>query len=457
MNDITRRYLERIAAHRTSPATFTAAAAASPLLRTAYEGAFLTRPAFLDNDEVRGLESDLCRLYDLLVSLPERISSGDLRGYAAAAGLNTAQIEAVERLRSDRPPRLGRADLYQDSEGFKVLEFNLGSPLGGLENPELNRAMLASPVLAEFAQQEHLGFRDTVASVARTVLRSCHHSQAETRPVMAIVDTPAYFAKVGRRLQGLARLFRGHGLDAFACDASQLTVAGDRVVADGRTIDVIYRFFALEDLQTGVYELELFEPILRAHERGRLVVVAPFDTELYGTKRAFALLTDDRWRAAYPVEDRTLLDRLLPWTRELRTGRITVGADEVDLVEYCREHQSELVLKPLLLHGGAGVVPGWQVPEDVWRQELQRGLRDGHVVQRRVRPQSEPFLDPATGADVDVVLNWGVFVDDAGYAGAFVRGCPDPDVGVVSRDVGASVGCCFTQRTRPLHHGARAR
>jgi len=43
--------------------------------------------------------------------------------------------------------RLARADLYRESDGFRLLEINIGSTIGGGDNAMVNRAMLINPVL----------------------------------------------------------------------------------------------------------------------------------------------------------------------------------------------------------------------------------------------------------------------------------------------------------------------
>jgi hypothetical protein len=444
LNALTQRYLEQLGGGPSSVRS-TAAAESSPTLMAAYQGRFLSRPTFLDADELFALTSDLARLHRLLVSVPDRFFDGSLRRYAVSIGLNPTQVEAVLRLSSDRPLPLGRADLYRERDGFKVLEVNLGSPLGGIENAELNRAMLTSPSIARFVAEEGLAYHDTLASIARMLLEHCGLSQAEARPIVAIVDTPASFAKLGRRLHAIARSFSDHGLDAVACDISELRAKGDRLAVCGRVVDVIYRWFVLDDLQSGGYDLELFEPILQAYERGRVAVFTPFDVELYGTKSALAVLSDDCHRDAVGEEDRELVDRLVPWTREIREGTTAVGAEHVDLLDHCRETQADLLLKPSFSYGGQGIRAGWLTSEEDWCRALGDALDQHYVVQRRVRPQPEPFLDERTGAVEDIVLNWGVFLDGNGYGGAYVRGCPDPDVGVVSMESGARFGCCFVQ------------
>jgi hypothetical protein len=306
--------------------------------------------------------------------------------------------------------------------------------------------MLAAPVLSEFVAEEGLTYRDTLAGIARALLACAEASDADVRPKVAIVDAPHSFTELAPRYHALARQLGDHRIDAFACGASQVSFEGGRLVADGRAIDVVYRWFVLDDLRSGAYELELFEPILKAYERGRVAVFAPFDVELYGNKQALALVSDPRYRGAFTDEETALVDRLVPWTRELEQSRTTVGGEEVDLLEHCRENRDELLLKPSFAYGGAGISPGWQMGDDEWRHALEEAGRGHYVVQRRVRPLTEPFLDEATDAVADVVLTWGVFLGTDAFDGAYVRGCADPDVGVVSLTAGAAFGCCFMPR-----------
>ncbi|MFE3938078.1 hypothetical protein ACFXPJ_31065, partial [Streptomyces goshikiensis] len=119
----------------------------------------------------------------------------------------------------------------------------------------------------------------------------------------------------------------------------------------------------------------------------------------------------------------------------------------VDTLSHALAHQHELILKPTLLHGGKGIVAGWTADAAQWEREVASAMDGPFVLQRRVRPASEPFPDSAGGSQ-ELFLNWGVYLgargaDDDGYAGGFVRGSTDPAVGVVSMAGGATVGCVF--------------
>jgi len=100
-------------------------------------------------------------------------------------------------------------------------------------------------------------------------------------------------------------------------------------------------------------------------------------------------------------------------------------------------------------HGGAGIVTGWRVDADEWAARVAAAKDGAWVLQRRVRPEPEPFPVVGSAGYHDVYMNWGTFIADPraiggdGYAGCIVRGTTDADVGVVAMGAGALVGCGF--------------
>jgi hypothetical protein len=237
-----------------------------------------------------------------------------------------------------------------------------------------------------------------------------------------------------------------YGLEAVPCHLGQLRAAGRRVWLDGRPVDVIYRVFLIKDLlrpEAG----ELAGPLLRAAERGEVTLFAPMDAELYGSKGALALLSDEANRHLFGEAERASLDRILPWTRMVRPGPVTVGGGQANMAEYAHAEREHLVLKPTALHSGAGVIQGWLTSPDDWRHQFRTAMDGPFVLQRRVQPLAEPF--PAESGPRPWVLWWGAFLGMQGYGGAIVRGSTDPDAGIKSMPHGATGTCCFHQ-PRPV-------
>ncbi len=441
-NTLTERFLAAWDRHHPGDRELLTAARESDLLQTAYGGRLLTRPAFLDGPEHDRLAADMRAVHALLVSLPDRLFDGDLGAFAGATGMTGPQTDAVRRSVTGAPTALGRADFYADATGFRLLEFNLGSTVGGLDNAELNRAFLRHPLVSEFVWAHRLGYRDTLQDMVDTMLAECSTDGLPERPVVALADWPTSFPSLRRRLGFLAERMSPMGIDARPCHVGQLTARRDGVFLDGTRVDIVYRLFMIEDL-VDADSLSVVEPVLRAAEAGTVALFTALDAELYGSKGALAMLSDERYRAAFGPAERELLDRFLPWTRPLRPGTVAVGSETVAAVEYAREHRDDLVLKPTLLHGGSGVVCGWTVDDSTWRKHLDDAMDGPFVLQQRVRPVPELFPDEDAASLRPWVLNWGAFLVRAGYGGAFLRGVTDAEVGVVGMGVGASAACCF--------------
>ena len=442
-------YGEQLARHPSTGSHHpTAAARESATLTLAYQERFLNGPAFLGETERRTVVEDLHTVYRLLRSLPERVFGGSITALAAAVGMDPLQSALITRsARTGALLPLGRADLYHDGTEFKLLEFNLTSALGGFENADINRAMLAYPPLEEFVRRHGLRYRDTLGRMVRTMRAECAANIPTDRaPVVAVVDTPDNFAVVGPRLRVFAAKLADYGAEGIACDLGELTYPNGRPTVAGRAVDVVFRYFLPEDLTDPAAAAQL-EPLLVAVEQGRVGLFSRLDAELYGNKGTLAILSDEQHRELFDAAELACIDRLLPWTRYVRPRATDPGGAQVDLLAHALAHRHELILKPTLLHGGNGITAGWEAGEAEWKHKVTSAMNGPFVLQHRVRPAAEPFPDGAGGLQ-ELFLNWGLYLgargaDDDGYAGGFVRASTDPSVGVVSMGSGAMVGCVF--------------
>jgi hypothetical protein len=245
-------------------------AAAPKLDATTFLGRCLSRPAFLGAAEYRQLKADLDLLHSALTRLPERVFGGDLAQFARTVGLTEAQVQAVSRGRGAAPSRMGRADMYRDDDGFHLLEINMGSTVGGVDNPVLNAAMMEHPFIADFVAANNLTYAETMADVVRTILTEAKVPTG-VRPVMAIADFPDSYPELERQLRKSAEMLAQLGIDALPCPVDALEYRDDRIWLGDRPIDVVFRLFMIEDvLKPGA--VELLEPVLKASERGHVSI-----------------------------------------------------------------------------------------------------------------------------------------------------------------------------------------
>lgn len=428
--------------------SLTAEAHRSPILENTYFGRFLPQPIFVDAAERAALERDLVGILRLLRSLPTRLFHDDVGRMCDAVGMTPLQRRAVFDTWEDQEVFLARADLYQGQSGFKLLEFNIGAALGGFENAELNRALLGAPLLKRFVDEEELSFPDTVDLIAGEIHRAARRRGLPKRPRLVIVEWPSNFKENDiNRMRGWAALLSARGFDGAVCHAGQLQAKEEGLYFEGQKVDVLYRYFLVEDLLSPEAPA-LIEPILAAHRRGRVLLAMGFAGELLGNKRNLAFLSDDANRLRFSPQEMALIERKVPWTRSLRMGPVRWRGQQRDLIQLALERQPDFVLKPSLMHGSVGFTAGWAVSPERWRSELEKALEQPYVIQERVTPRGVPLA--RRGADgvslQPTILNWGIFVIDDRLGGAIIRGVAHETPQGITMSTGAAVAGAFWRR-----------
>ena len=446
---LTANYLDEVRRQGASPAELLGDMAQSQavLLNSFYPGMrYLSRPLFTSQPEYSQLYADVEGVRRLLVSLPGRLYEGDFAAFARDAGAEGYQLRAITASRGDPVSPQARADLYEDGAGFRLMEFNMGSALGGMENADLCRHMLRNPVLARFAAAHRLGYVDTMRAQV-TGLFDATGLVPGSAPVVAVADWPSSYAgRLGPYMHKLAARWREFGLDAHACHMGELEVRSGRVWLAGRAVDVVARMFLLEYLlEPGA--AELMDPVLGAVARGQVAMFTPLDSELYGSKAALAMLSDERNRPLFSTAELASIEAILPWTRMMRPGPVTLeDGQRVDLLDYATAHADDLVLKPALRYGGQEVLAGWHraTSAELWRDQLIKALGGPYVIQRRIRPVPELF--PADGGERSSWnVAWGVYTTSSGFGGIISRGgTVDSGLAVLNVSSGAHCGCALT-------------
>jgi hypothetical protein len=246
----------------------------------------------------------------------------------------------------------------------------------------------------------------------------------QSRPVMVMTDWPSSYEVLATYIDNYTAQLSTLGLDACGGHIGQLEVRDGRVWLRDRPVDIIYRLFMVEDLLENPEAPALMEPILNAAARGQVKIFTPMDDALFGSKGALAMLSDEGNRGRLDPAHLASLDRILPWTRMVRPGPVTLeDGRRVDLLDYALGHQHELALKPTLLHGGSGVVLGWrsETSAQEWEEQVRAAMDGPYVIQRRIVPTPELF-SADEGDPVPWVVTWGAYTTVSGYSGLYLRG-----------------------------------
>ncbi|WP_055599198.1 hypothetical protein [Streptomyces aureus] len=418
MTDLSRTYVDECLGGNRGLAEAVARAGLPPAFEEAWRAHLLPRPWFVRAPETAAFARDLEGLFELLVSLPLRLFDGDVDRYAAEVGIDPPLAALLRRGGSGAPAKFGRADAYHDGTGYKLLEFNLGSEVGGVDMAVFNQGLLRVPEFADFARVHRLDHVDIAARTAAVLRdRAKPALSGGGDPVVGLIEGRGGVAPYGRLMRATVEAMAEQGIDVRIGEIGDVRTRSDgKLTLAGTPLDLVLRNFAATQLLEDPAGPDVAEPFFRAHRAGRTILFTSLESGFYSNKSALALLTDPCRRGSFDADERALVDRVLPWSRTLHAS---VPAELVDL---CRERRERLILKPGAGYGGLDTFVGWECTDAEWDKAVRVAVeRGGYVAQERVVPRPEPVYDPATGEVDDWIAALGVFLTDEGYAGTHAR------------------------------------
>ncbi|AGL16492.1 glutathionylspermidine synthase family protein [Actinoplanes sp. N902-109] len=429
-DQVVARYNEEVRAPGSGLATLAEQVRSYPTL-TPWPGAYLARPLFVAEREIRAFADDLRHLLDITFALPDRMFAGDLEAFRSLLGISDTHWEAIRQYGGDiRPARFGRADMYHDGTSFKLLETNLGSESGGWAlGSEMSRAMLEVDDFAAFARRNRLGYVHPVRALAQALRDFAAPVAAGREPVVAMLEWRDGLKDYGELALNFQSALRSEGLDILVAEVPDVHEQDDALYLGDTRIDVVYRCFVPDQIAEETGGWDLAQPLLRAHRAGGTLLWTPFSSNMFANKACLALLSDPARRALLGEDERRLVDRVLPWTRLVNTEVLRSGTD---LLDECRERRDQLILKVNARGGGVGIVVGWESDDATWRRALEDYATEGYVVQERVVPRTEIVVNPATGATEGWQAAYGLFYTPQGFAGSYAKVVPAGSGGVIS-------------------------
>lgn len=410
-----------------------------------YGSLILDRPMFVSANEITSFADDLTALFEILVSIPQILFDGDLLSCCSALGMDERVAALMCKGATGQPPVLGRADAYHDGTSFRLLEFNIGSELGGIDAAQVNRAWLGIPAFREFARRQALGYVDTARRVADALRKAAEPVTTGGEPVVALLESTGGLAAHELVFPAIREALCQHGIDLRLGEIHEVAERNGKITLHGTGVDVILRYFAAGELAESPHSEESLDLILRAAAAGKTVLFTPLEGGLFASKGCLALLHDPRLLESLTAGQRGIIERVVPWTRLLAAGPWQAKSDRAELAELCRVNRETLVVKPGVGYGAVNTFLGRETAPQRWNDLMAHCANGDYVVQQLVTPEPEPIVNPDTGVVEDWRANLGIFVDESGYGGAFVRALKAADGSVISySNPGTRGGCVFS-------------
>lgn len=417
-------------------------------------------PLFVESERRQAMDELAVDLVRLVRSLPYRLFEGRADRLAEAYGLThrTARLMAtlLER-REDVEAMLARADFLDTPDGLRCLEINFSANLGGWKSPLWVRRYLSNPLIGRFLMEHgaRVAHRGPLQELFRQVAE-----RAATNGLTRAGDLQVVFV---RQLSGRPRLRRFDAYFAGELDKA-LTRAGFQLTGRATVCDwpdlraergVLFcdghRVHAVVEHYCGFVKPE----VLSAWQTGQTLLYNGPLTRILDDKRTLAFLSESVTSPVLSPEEKALVQRAVPWTRQVAPTSCDFRGESVWLPDLLTSHRQELVLKSARGMGGEEVHVGAYSAKAEWEGAVATALSAGDwIVQERVDGVRRRFQHGERGAeDHDVVFGHFVVGDRAG--GGFIRLAPSATGGpVINANRGASEGVML--EVRPNVHRTAA-
>ncbi|WP_285733461.1 hypothetical protein [Nocardiopsis sp. ATB16-24] len=325
-----------------------------------------------------------------------------------------------------------RPDIVVSQGVPKVLECNIGSAIGGIEDLARLDPLLWGSSAAEKFRREH-GVRSgrTVQARRELLTRIARDRGALGRLRMGIAGhSEATFAEV---VEDAA----AHGIDAFFVELEDLTEDGGLRRGSEPPMDLFLQKF----IAAGAYrDGEPMAALEAAVDRDSTFVANPDLSSLFSSKTVLAWLTSSA--EDLPERDRRTIQRHVPWTAELQDSRVVYKGVRQELLPLVLRDREELVLKPVDGFGGHGVVVGRTTGEAEWAAAVDDCLKERYIVQVYTHPDTFSLScwhgPSATHELLDTAAVISPFVIDGQVTGYLARtGSLIGSGGVISAETGA--------------------
>jgi uncharacterized circularly permuted ATP-grasp superfamily protein len=367
------------------------------------------RPVFLSPQD----EQRVRRVAETIAAIAERLTAESLKDISLFKQFHLRQEEeALVRMNGGYAPvsAASRLDAFLLPESLKFTEYNGESPAGAGYSESLSDIFRALPVMEEFKRRFEVHSYPLSAKLLDALVSTYVDWGGQTkRPQMAIVDwkdVPTW-----SEFEILKERFEKMGVSVELADPRELEFSGNRLIANGKAIELLYRRVLINDIVARPKECEA---LVKAHASGEVCVANNFRCKIPHVKAFFAVLTEEKNARYFSTEERELIQRHIPWTRVVADIRTEYDGEPVELLEYVRKHQRTLVLKPSDEYGGRGVTLGWETEKKEWEVAIEQALPGGKaaktqgcwIVQERIpmRRGTFPFIGKANKVEFKNML-----------------------------------------------------
>lgn len=319
------------------------------------------------------------------------------------------------------PIVMGRFDTVLTPTGLKVMEFNGGLPGGLLAAALIPDYLKAWPIYQQVAEQFELSAPRALDLVLDGMTEVWQDFSGQELEWVAVVSPQELHPLVNATVVAMQIAASQRGVEVVLIEPADLEYTEGALRHQGRDVQLVLRaFFTPMFSSLG----DRLAPLVQGLLDEKVCMISSVKSGMYGNKSLFALITDNTIDLELPSGVRELAQAHMPWTRMVSDIRsVDPHGNQVNLLDYIKEAQHSLVIKPAAGFGGFDVTLGWTTSAEKWLETITKAVgTGGYIVQDRLNMVPQQFAQLQPGFPVaEVIADYNPIVLNQDIAAYFVR------------------------------------
>lgn len=353
------------------------------------------RPHFVKEDDF----ARICGICQTVWSAIQKVKDAAVKDNSIVDDLGLTEIErelvAIDPGYTAVSPT-SRLDSFLTDTAYSFVELNGESPAGIAYADAAYDIFSSLPVMKQFAEHYNLRAMYGRQHMLDVLIESYEEylgRKPDHTPRIAIVDLPD--VPTVKEFELFREFFERAGYPSVICTPQELEFTNNRLSYAGQEIDIVYKRLLVNEYLPVMND---YPALLNAYRAGAICMVNSFRSKLVHKKALFAVLTARRYAHLFNQAELDAIRAHVPWTRLVRDEPAHYGDQKIELLEFIRNNNERLVLKPNDDYGGHGITIGWNADSTEWETAIQNALANGdYLVQERVPTARETF--PALTSD----------------------------------------------------------
>ena len=374
----------------------------------------LLTPIMYTQSFVTEQANNLSELFKLIRQLPVKLFDGELIDFANAIGFTHAELHTLYKKQASN---IGlypcRWDIIHSSEGWKVLEVNVGGALGGFASDAIHA--LYDDTIAQATSNDPLlklseSWQSQYSHISRQIKKTLEQLD---NPILVVVDDEKMFSDSPLIANSVANAL-AEKLNIEVKSVPHTDLQSICSQHEGQVL--VFEIFGYNDvINSGISSYQAYFEGLVSNKIES--TISPL-SELFMSKAILALLKEARHGDLLNDSEITLIDSLIPETY-LVTQDTLARLESLD--------HSQWVLKAAVGYGGNNVTCGWETDLNSWSAQLEAAAQTDtplHIVQKRVigiRESTISITPSGLYVECDQPIVLGIFMFEDEFGGGVIR------------------------------------